>query len=350
MIDPTLEILDSPADLTPEWLTGALGRRVTAVEVERVGSGQIGSCFRLHLTGDRAPATVLLKLPTTDVGTREMLSGAYRSETSFFDEIAPTVRIRVPDCLASTTVDPTGRFSLLLEDLAPAVPGDQLLGCSPAQAQDAAVNLAGLHGPRWCDPSLLELGWITASGPEGAALLASVYGPATETFLDRIGDLLSPAACTTLEECVPVAETWMLRRSERFGLVHGDYRLDNPLFPRNEEPGVSAVDWQTLSIGLPARDLAYLLGTGLLVPERREHERALVAHYHQALVGHGVTGYDAEQCWEDYRFAMVQGPLVTVFGCAYGAPSERGDQMFAVMAERSCTAIRDLGTLDLAAG
>lgn len=34
-------------------------------------------------------------------------------------------------------------------------------------------------------------------------------------------------------------------------------------------PGVAAVDWQTLTVGLPARDL--------------------VAAYHRALAGHGVT-------------------------------------------------------------
>ena len=76
-------------------------------------------------------------------------------------------------------------------------------------------------------------------------------------------------------------------------------------------------------------------------------ERRLVAAYHAALVAHGVTGYDGDLCWDDYRYGMVQGPLVCVFGLAYGARTDRGDRMFAAMVERSCTAIRDLGTLDL---
>jgi hypothetical protein len=110
---------------------------------------------------------------------------------------------------------------------------------------------------------------------------------------------------------------------------------------------VVAVDWQTLSLGLPARDLAYFLATGLPVAERRAHERDLVAAYHAALEGHGVASYDLDACWEDYRFSMVQGPLVAVFGCAYGTRTERGDRMFAAMVERACTAIRDLDTLAL---
>ena len=60
-----------------------------------------------------------------------------------------------------------------------------------------------------------------------------------------------------------------------------------------------------------------------------------------------MSGYDEAACWDDYRFAMLQGPLVTVFGCAYGTRSERGDAMFAVMLARSCAAIRDLGSLTL---
>jgi hypothetical protein len=75
-----------------------------------------------------------------------------------------------------------------------------------------------------------------------------------------------------------------------------------------------------------------------------------VATYHDALVGHGVSNYDPETCWDDYRFALVQGPLVAVFGYAYGTRTTRGDQMFAVMVQRACAAIRDQGTLALASG
>jgi hypothetical protein len=107
-----------------------------------------------------------------------------------------------------------------------------------------------------------------------------------------------------------------------------------------------AVDWQTLSLALPARDLAYFLATSLDPEVRRVHERDLVASYHAAL-GEDVTrDYPFEQCWDDYAFGMVQGPLVTVFALVYGTRTERGDRIFATMTSRSCAAIRDLGTLD----
>lgn len=110
---------------------------------------------------------------------------------------------------------------------------------------------------------------------------------------------------------------------------------------------VRAVDWQTLSLGLPARDLAYLISTGMTPDDRRTHEHDLVAAYHRRLRTHGVTGYGLETCWRDYRLAMLQAALVPVFGCAYGTRTDRGDRMFAAMVRRGCTAIEDHNTLDL---
>jgi hypothetical protein len=340
--------------LTPDWLAAALVRPVTGVRSEPVGTGQIGTCHRLHLdvadsdthTDTQAPRTLLAKLPATDPATREMLATTYRMEWRFYTAIAPTVAIRTPSVPYAAMADSGGDFVLLLEDLAPAEQGDQLAGCAVEQAHDAVRNLAGLHGPRWCDPTLLDIDGLSINQPEDAALMAELYGPATETLIDILGARLDPADAATLREVVPLIEQWALARADTFGLVHGDYRLDNLLFPPGGAAGVVAIDWQTLSLAHPLRDLAYFTGTSLLPRQRRDHERALVAAYHDALVGHGVVGYSPAQCWDDYRFAMLQGPLVSVFGLAYGARTDRGDAMFAAMVARSCAAIRDLDTLD----
>lgn len=334
--------------LTSDWLAGVLGRPVGGLAVEQVGTGQIGTCFRVRTSDGGDPATVLVKLPPPDPGARDMMIGAYRAEVRFYQRIADTVAVRTPACHLAEIAEDTGDFVLVLEDLAPAQQGDQIAGCSVEQARDAVVNLAGLHGRRWCDATLLEVDTLTLNGPAEIELLLEMYPPTTDLFLHGLGDLIAPEDAEVLRGCVDVAEPWLLGRAERFGLVHGDYRLDNLLFPAGGGPGVVAVDWQTLSLGLPARDLAYFLGTSLLVEDRRSHERDLVAAYHQALTSYGVSGYPLEDCWDDYAFAMIQGPLVSVFGCAYGTRTGRGDRMFAAMVERSCAAIRDLGTLELA--
>lgn len=329
--------------LTAKWLAGILGREVGEVAVERVGTGQIGACYRMRF-GDE---TVLVKLPPPDPGERDMMAGAYRGEVRFYQEVAATVAVRAPSCHHAEIAEDSGDFVLVLEDLAPAEQGDQIAGCTPAQARDAAVNLAGLHGPRWCDPTLLEVDTLSINGPDDIALLLEMYEPTTDLFLAGLGDLVYPEDAATLRACAPAIGSWLLARQERFAPVHGDYRLDNLMFtPGSSE--VAAVDWQTLSLALPARDLAYLVATSLPPADRRAHERDVVAAYHQALVGYGVADYPLSLCWEDYVFAMLQVPLVATFGCAYSTSrTERGDRMFAVMVARGCAAIRDLGTLDV---
>ncbi len=55
--------------------------------------------------------------------------------------------------------------------------------------------------------------------------------------------------------------------------------------------------------------------------------------------------YAFSECWDDYRFGALQGPLIAVFGCAFGTRTERGDRMFAAMVTRSCAAIRELDSV-----
>lgn len=345
-------LISRPTEATAPWLSAVLGRRVDSVLTERIGTGQMGACFRVETTGEGGPARMVLKLPAGDRAAIDMIAGAYRKEVRFYRDLADTVAVNAPACLYSAMAEEEtcGDFTLILEDLAPRTQGDQVRGCTRAQARAAVVNLAGLHGPRWCDPTLTEHPDLPMPDEEAADLLAGFFEPTLETFWEIMGDRVAPADVATVRALAPVVRRWSLARSERFAIVHADYRLDNLMFAPagSGDERVYAVDWQTYNLGLPARDLAYFLGTGLTIADRRLHEESLVADYHAALLGHGVRDYTAVECWDDYRFAMLQGPLVAVFGCAYGTRTERGDEMFALMIERSCAAIRDLGSLDLA--
>jgi aminoglycoside phosphotransferase (APT) family kinase protein len=111
--------------------------------------------------------------------------------------------------------------------------------------------------------------------------------------------------------------------------------------------GVTVVDWQTLGVGLPARDLAYFTATSLTPELRASIEKDLVSEYHRALSGYGVTGYDRETCWRDYRLGMTQTVLISALGFAFATATDRGDDMVLTMLSRGCQAIRELGSLDL---
>lgn len=338
------------ADLTPEWLTRALGVEVSGVAASAVGTGQMGACYRLRLEGDPSlPDTVLAKLPAAEAATRDFLHGSYATEVRFYRDLLPTVQVSTPlSAYAEISDDPDRRgiFTLLLEDLASSSQGDQIAGCTPEQARLAAENVAGLHAPRWCDPSLLQVEGLAMANQDDADLMDTLFPDAVETVLGMLSDRIGAEDAATMREVSAFGGRWTLARSTRFGLVHGDYRLDNLMF--HPDGRLWALDWQTLALGLPVRDVAFLVSSGLLVADRRDHERAIVEGYRRRLLELGVVGYDADECWDDYRFALLQTPLIAAFGCAYSSVrTSRGDEMFAAMISRGCQAIRDLDTMAL---
>jgi hypothetical protein len=353
-------VCDSPEELSPAWLTEALRPAgvttpVVAVDVERVGTGQMGTSYRVRLgyadedgaRAEGAPASVVAKMAAGPPESRTVIAEGYRNEVGFYTELAATLAVRTPRCWYAAITDDATCFTLLLEDLAPARAGEQVAGLTVAEAEDAVRNLAGLHGPRWNDPELLVVPWLSRHDEGTAGFYADVLAGAIPTFLERFGPRLGPDDEATLREVPEHVAAWLLARPERFTVIHGDYRPDNLMFP-DHGTGVSAVDWQTIALGLPGRDIGYLLATSLEPTVRRASERHLVGVYHEALVTHGVSDHDLDECFEDYRLGIVQGPLITVLGAVYANdPNEASDAMFTAMITRSLTAIRDLRPYEL---
>jgi hypothetical protein len=334
-------------DLTPAWLSQALGYEVRSVGAERVGTGQTGTTYRLAIEAGEGPPTLVAKLASLDETARSRVAVGYQREVGFYAHVVDTVDVRTPRCWYAAIAEDGVAFTLLLDDLAPLTPGVQADGCSVAQAADAVGNLAALHAPRWGDDALFDLDFVDRPTEAGAAFLGDVTRSATDEFVRRYAADLDPADVATLRAVAEAIPGWMVARPEPFAVVHGDYRLDNLLFPP-EGDGVVAVDWQTLTVAPPGRDLAYFLGTSLRTEDRRAAERDLVARYHAALVMRGVEGYDLDRCFDDYRLGQLQGPMITTLGWAYasGEKGEAADRMFLAMARRSCAAIRDLDSLD----
>ena len=92
--------------------------------------------------------------------------------------------------------------------------------------------------------------------------------------------------------------------------IHHDFQPDNMLFGRaSDSVPLVVIDWQRLVRGRGPVDLAYLL-SGSMDPEcRRRHELDLVSRYAVQLEAAGVWDYDAIQCLEDYRAALLLPPV-----------------------------------------
>lgn len=334
--------------LTAAWLAEVLASEVRSVAIEPVGTGQTAATYRLSLEAPDLAPTLIAKVAAGDDAGRTRVSFAYRNEVGFYAQVAPTVDVAVPRCHHAAIGDDAMQFTLLLDDLRPRTPGVQVDGCAPERVAGAIGNLVGLHAPRWSDPTLTDLDFIEGPTAATAAFTGEVAKAATEGFVERYAPDLDEADVGTLRASAAAVVDWLLTGLEPFSVLHGDYRLDNLMFGVDPHD-VVAVDWQTVAVGPPARDVAYLLATGLTVEDRREHEEALVAGYHRALLERGIEGYDAARCFEDYRLGLLHGPLITTVGCMFSpaARTDAADAMFVSMARRTCAAVRDHGSLDL---
>lgn len=351
-----MEIPESPEAVTAAWLTEALRdsgalqeTAVVGVQRQRVGTGLVGQSVRFTLAYDReepaAPASVVGKFPSPEPVSRQtgIAGGIYEREVRFYREIAGTVAIRTPRCHAAAFDPATGNFVILLEDLAPARQGDQIRGCTVAEAELAMVALAGLHAPHWGRAASGDFAWLPRPSAAGGGQRAVLYEMVWPRFLENYRDALPPGGIELGERFGRSLASWMEPGSAALTVTHGDYRIDNMMFatPAGGYP-LAVVDWQTVAWGIGAWDAAYCLGAGPPVEARREHERALLRRYHDALVAGGVRDYTREQCWQDYRRGSLHGLIMTVVSSMIVDTDARGIAMFAAMAERHFTHALDL--------
>lgn len=342
----------APTWLTPDWLSDELDADVSAISCERIGDGLVGLNLRVRLESSdgSAPDSVVLKLPSLDETSRAtgVALRNYEREVKFYDEVAPTVDIRVPHCHHGSWDETTGDFALVLEDMAPATQGDQITGCDVDTARAAVVELARLHGPRWNDETLSEHEFLQRrSGPEDAAQLAGLWELFLPGFAATYGSYLGADAQQVLDRFGPRLTDWVEGREGPRSVTHGDYRLDNLLFATPAGgPPVTAVDWQTPGHGPPIGDLAYFCGAGLLPEDRRAAEADLLAAYGDALAAYGVD-VDPAWLWQQYRREAFGGVIMAVVASQVVGGSDRSEAMFAAMATRHLQHCVDLDSLDL---
>lgn len=346
----------SSSQLSADWFTELLrGRgldvKVASVAVEAVGTGQLAETrrFTLIYAGEPpsdAPASLIGKFTSENEVAAETghTLGIYRSEVMFYRELAEKAQLRTPELYAAE-IDDQGSFALLLEDLAPAQPGNQLDGCTPDEVRRGLAEAALLHAAYWGDESLVHRDWLyapeTTQGFYTTEMVENSWAHVQRTY----DGSLPAEVMDVCSRYVAAHERWNRRRGGPRCLTHSDFRPDNMLFRDGDR--IALVDWQTVSFLEAGMDVSYFLGGALSREARRALEPELLRRYHDDLQAHGVTGYSFDQLMEDYRHYSFAAITVGMGATMLVKRTERGDRMLMRMISDAAYHVLDTDALEL---
>ncbi len=374
-------------EVTAQWMQQALAaggasnlppiKEVVLQQIGDAGVSTMGALMRCHLTYCEpqppefpdprrpaaaqkfaAPETVILKLPGANEKNLRLSRrlALHKREYDFYSQAAPHTPVRSPALLYGDFEAGTDRFVLVLEDLRDMQMVSQLDGASPEQAIRAIRAVARLHGTFWNRTDLPPLtGFYDVVAPQRRPLLQLVYIASLVPTLRNFGSFFS-------DETRRLAEAYGPRIADHIGhvaagpitLMHGDFRLDNILFPADlgavecapfEQTcqDVAVIDWQVSALSTPLYDAAYFLGSSVTTDVRRQIERQALEEYTDIICDMGVQGFTFEECWRLYREGMLGCLLTAVLMCGgLDLGSDRGRQLAEVGLQRTLTAIEDL--------
>ena len=311
----------SLSQLTQEWLQEALGDQLNGSIIKEfstqtigVGEGFMGQLARIKLkfVGDAEvkPDSFVIKFAAARQDTRDMAAdrNLYKREIGFYRDIGEKSGVSIAKCHFAHYDDQSKQFVLLIEDLAPGEPSDQIHGTDRETSEKVIIEFAKLHAKWWNSKELESLDWakwqITEMPKEKSIEMFKIgheEAKRTRKFeaypeMNRLMDLLPPLL--KFDPAPPFP----------FSLTHGDLRSDNVIRPTKDGGRFAIIDWQISGIGDPISDLAYWMILSLSIEERRSTEKNLLNLYHKTLLECGVKGYSRKKFINAYRtnIAVIQ--------------------------------------------
>jgi hypothetical protein len=335
-------------EITADWLTAALGDAFPGVRVTTLrqaafidGTAQKVRYELGYASQHRAgPPSLWVKGGFDPKGAHQ--GDAFANEVRFFQDLAPRLQINTPGCFFGGIDAASNNGVLVLEDLLHrrARFGRPTQPLSPEEALAVLTLQARLHARFWRSDEVRALPWLKPGGAiAGAGMVDQYFGYWDAAMSLPRARWLGPGQRT--RERVQSAMHRLMRdmREAPICVIHGDSQVGNVFF----EPGGAAgyLDWQHCMLGHWGFDVAGFLITALEVADRRVHERDMLAHYLRELAAGGVPAPSLAEAWQDYaRYALWCFMWVM---CPVEAHPE---DVCSANAERACTAMEDLGTLE----
>jgi Phosphotransferase enzyme family len=329
-------------DVTPEVLSRVIGRRVSSFTVIGDTSGTT-SRARLSLTGDGVPDSVFVKMSARTVGTRLIgeLGRLAQTEARFYGQLSWELTAGVPRCYGSHFDPLTGRFLIVLEDLAagPCEFPDTLHPFGPDKASLVVELLANLHATFW--DRLAEaggtLGWLYCGSADPTVPLVPGMLRVSARRLRHRTNIPVDEGRFIIENYPAVAR---IIDEPPHTVLHGDAHPGNCYF-RDGQAGL--LDWQAVRRGHPMRDVAYTLVTSMTVADRQAHQRELLEHYRRAFSASNGPDLRREEVWERYREAAAYAYVAAAVTA--GSGGMQSEEIALEGLRRTVAALDDLETV-----
>jgi aminoglycoside phosphotransferase (APT) family kinase protein len=344
----------TPEDITTSWLSDAVGAPVSSFESEQIGIGVglLGRLYRLQLTGDGVPSSVIAKFPTLDETARMNVVEPlrfYEKEVRFYQEVTD-LPVATPRAYFARHDPATGDFALLLEDMCEGRMADQIAGCPRPDAETAVDALAELHSYSWGGTRFDDMPWLPSySDPPFPQVIAGMYKQAWPRALDILGDRMSETIRDFGDRYDGLVPWFMDELThEPLTFCHGDFRLDNLFFATKKgQPPVTIVDWQICFRGRAGYDLAYFVSQSLTAEERGNCEAALIDRYIEGLAAHKVE-YPRDELMKDYKRTVAYCFIYPIVATGQvEVTNERHLQLLQGILDRAIVAIEDTGALEI---
>lgn len=344
--------------LTSEWLTAALRARAPGVTVEnaRIVDINNGTCtkIRVALEMDAAgkaagiPERVILK-GGFEPHSRQM-DYMHKQEVHAYADVFPVSPLRSPACHFAGFDADTKQGIVIMDDLV--ARGVEFLHPQrpqrPEQVAKRLTSLARHHAMSWDKPDIRPGGrfdWAENIADAGY-YFSTVLQP--DIWQSYVESARGAAASVCFHDLA-----WMkdaLERANRLcrrlpnTLIHGDTHLGNLYIDIDGEPGF----FDSLPHIAPAMyEIAYHVTGALDVPERRAHERALVAHYREELIRAGVgEAPSLDDLMHQFGCMLVNGYAIFMINASAFQP----EAINTAYTARFSSAMLDHDTLGLIAG
>jgi len=338
--------------ISADYLSSALqnisnGEQLRIDSVTPIGTGQMAESYRVKFCESGVDInSVVVKVPSQNENSRgaSRATRCYELETNFYANLREHVKVATPECLHVWYDAVSDDFVLVLEDIVEATQGDQISGATMQQAEAAIDELVKLHSPLWGSEKLNDFTWLPKHSVKSSAGTRQLLETVFPGFAERFASTVSAEIISLGARLVENYDGYIAAFPEVLTVAHRDFRLDNLLFAETERHfDIKVVDWQTVGAMPGACDLGYFIGASFDVDARRDNEQTLVRRYCAGLQAENI-GVDYQDIWAQYRLLGSSGYIMAIVASMLVKQTERGDAMFAVMANRHGQQMIDLET------